>query len=336
MRIINCPIEPIPQRYSEQWNLWFKEQFETDNLTVTTVYGDKTSGKINQGSFLDVIETNKYKNSQLAQILNILSAYRDEETLILFFHDLWNPALTFISYIREGLGLKNLKICGCLHAGSYDEFDFLNKKGMTPWAKYMELGWFNHVVDQIYVATNFHKKLLMETRIPDPHKVVVTGFPLYADFVQKENAPITRTQSIVFPHRLDSEKCPELFDKMSLRRDLNHFKFIKTVEQASNKKQYYRILAESSIAISFAEQETWGIAMQEAVLCGCFPIVPRRLSYEEMYLPVFLYDTFEEAVEKVKQFMLFPPTVYLKEQQEMILKKGRNAIPNIIYYIRNL
>lgn len=337
IRLINIPIEPIEERYSMQWDKWFKWLFETEHFSYTTIYGGKTSGTINRGSFLDVVETNKYKNNQMSQILNILGSYNDEETLVLFFHDLWFPGLEQIAYIREGLGLKNLRICGCLHAGSYDEFDFLNKRGMTGWAKYMELGWFNYIADAVFVATEFHKKLLMSSRIPDRSKIFVTGFPLYGDFVARlPDFYEKRKPIITFPHRLDSEKNPDQFDRLAERKDMQQFQFNKTVKTTDSKKGYYNALLESFIAVSFADQETWGIAMQEATLCGAFPLVPRRLSYEEMYLSTFLYDTYEEAVQKIKDFWTKPPYDQLREQQKMIVDKGGQAIPKMCDIIRML
>jgi len=340
MKILSIPIEPLEERYSVQWDNWFMYQFREHSVDVKTIYGDKTSGKINSGSFLDVIETNQYKNSQLQKILEYLKTYDDKETLVLFFHDLWNPALTSIAYIRDGLGLKNLRICGCLHAGSYDPFDFLNKREMTHWAKYIEAGWFRGIVDKIFVATNYHKELVVKERLGlMDKKVVVTGFPIYNDFKQ----PVGKIDDgrgpiIVFPHRLDSEKNPQLFDRLRHELQLKHpeWLFIKTKEFAKSKEGYYRILQSADVAVSFADQETWGIAMQEAVICGCTPIVPNRLSYKEMYHNNFLYNCFEECVKKIEQEILKPSVVELMQQKATILENGRNAIPNMIKEMQKL
>src|SRR6185369_17205567 len=95
------------------------------------------------------------------------------------------------------------------HAGTYDPFDFLTKKGMQVWGKDLENSWLQ-IVDKIFMATKFHKQLLEETRTVDPNKVIVTGHPMYHmhGVTEKENI-------CVFPHRLDSEKQPELFDEMA-------------------------------------------------------------------------------------------------------------------------
>lgn len=342
-KILNIGIEPLEERYSTQWDRWFKREFQNADLDITTVYGTEiTSGKIGNGSFLDVVETNIYKNNQLHWILRYLQTYDDSYKLVLFFHDLWNPALTSVAYVRDGLGLKNLKICGCLHAGSYDKFDFLNKQGMTPWAHPIEYGWFNGIVDKIFVATEYHKQLLIKTRVDNNPKerIVVTGFPLYDDFSNVDPInPITTDDLdpiIVFPHRLDSEKNPQLFNKLAL--EFTNCHFIKSKETCQTKESYYRLLKTADIAVSFADQETWGIAMQEAVLCGCLPVLPNRLSYTEMYPKCFLYNTFEECVTLVQE-MASNSGKYEEEGfflKSEILRKGREAIPNMIKEMQKL
>ena len=333
MKILNIPIEPIPDRYSVDWDKWFENSFKEFNIDFQTIYGIKTSEKINIGSFLDVIETNLYKLSQTEQIIHILKEYDDQEILVLFFHDIWFPGLANIAYFRDGRNLKNLRICGCLHAGSYDENDFLNKTGMTKWARFLEIGWFNGIVDTIFVATEYHKSLLIKTRGIFENKIQVSGFPIYPDFIKKINKT-DRENIIVFPHRLDIEKQPDLFDKIATHPFLKHCTFHKTKEYPRSKKEYYEFLQKSKIVLSFSKQETWGIAMQEAVLCGAFPICPARLSYPEMYNDLFLYNDIEDIPQMINKFINHPPFHSLLNLQSKILRKGTEAIPYMINIIK--
>ena len=124
------------------------------------------------------------------------------------FADIWFPGLEALAYIRDGMGLK-FKITGCIFAGSYDPHDFLAQKGMGYWAKNIEEGWFRFV-DKLFVATEFHKRLIYTTRDIDPNKMAVTWHPLYYEQVKKFN----KENILVFPHRLDPEKHPEMFDEM--------------------------------------------------------------------------------------------------------------------------
>lgn len=340
--IVNIPIEPIEERYSAQWNKWFNKEF-FDEVPFTTIEGCSTSGRINLGSFLDVIETNKYKISQLQQILEWLEDYSThyrDETVVLFFHDLWWPGLETIAYIKDGLGLDNLKICGCLHAGTYDPYDFLSKKHMEHWADKMERAWFAEITDLIFVATRFHKDLLCTKRNIPRKNVVVTGFPIYDDFLP--TGPTIKEKMIAFPHRLDSEKQPELFYKMAKRLGKKYpdWRFVVTKEEASSKKEYYQVLKQAKIAVSFAKQETWGIAMQEAVIANAFPVCPDTLSYHEMYHSRFLYkeNDFEDACELVESFISNVDRkkdyAILETQKRYFLNEGSVAIPRMISTIK--
>jgi hypothetical protein len=342
MKVILIPIEPLEERYSIQWDRWITKAFHEGGLNASHVYGIPTSGKINKGSFLDVVETHQYKVSQLEELIKILSKYDNKEPLVLFYYDLWDPGLTTIAYIRDGLGLTNLKIVGCLHAGSYDPNDFLAKQGMHDWAEPIEDAWFGSIVNQIYVATDFHKLLLCKTVAVHPTKVIVTGFPIYPDFVSSISTK--KENIIVFPHRLDSEKCPDQFDALHEmcreESEMMGWKWLKTKEECKTKAEYYDLLGRAKVAVSCSKQETWGIAMQEAVLYGCFPVVPNRLSYSEMYPPTYTYN--DSNLAQAKKMIIHFMMGHDKDYQELnmlqldILEKGRRAIPKMIYQIKQL
>jgi glycosyltransferase involved in cell wall biosynthesis len=327
--ILNIPIEPLEERYSIQWDIWFGNYFKSFsrkksfNLEVETIYGNSSQGKITQGSFLDVVDTNIYKNEQTNKIIEYIKNNQEKE-IVLFFHDLWFPGIINIAYVIYGLGLeKSVKICGCLHAGSYDCEDFLSKKGMTVWAHYFEDSLFQ-IIDLVFVATGFHKNLILNKRNIDSNKIKVTGFPIFPeefvnDFLEeKENI-------IVFPHRLDSEKCPEMFDELSsiLQPIYPNWKFLKSKECTSSKKEYYQLLAKSKIAVSFAKQETWGIAMQEAVFHDVIPIVPDKLSYPELYSPAFVYNANSSVMNAIK---LIKSVIYEYDKYRIFLRFNKNSL----------
>lgn len=317
MKIWNVPIEDLEERYSAQWNTWFPEEFDRRGIEFETISGVALTRKIETGSFLDVYGTNYFKASQLMEMVRRIYVGDVKKGDVFFVHDLWFPGLEMLAYIRDGAEL-DFKVMGILHAGTYDPYDFLSKQGMGSWASPLEHSWFK-IVDKIFVATEFHKQLILETRNVDPNKLIVTGLPIYDCFIKL----LPKEDIVVFPHRLDEEKNPEVFQYMSIMCQKRGWKFLRTKDDWTTKDNYYRQLSMAKVAVSFADQETWGIAMQEALFCRCFPVVPDRLSYSEMYLPIFKYDDHKGA-EKLIRFAM--ENYYQEDVQSRIVENRQNLL----------
>jgi glycosyltransferase involved in cell wall biosynthesis len=73
---------------------------------------------------------------------------------------------------------------------------------------------------------------------------------------------------------------------------------------------YVRLLRQADVVVSTALHEFFGIAIVEAIYCGCFPVLPRRLSYPEIipseYHKECLYGTFEGLVERLQRCLTRP------------------------------
>ena len=332
--VYNVPIESLEERYSAQWNIWFPNEFQKKKTQYKTLYGETLVDEIRDGSFLDVCGTNHFKASQLMQLTELLFIGEIKAGDVVFFHNLWFPGLEMLQYIRQGINI-DFKLCGILHAGTYDPHDFLAKKGMSYWGKKLEEAWFSFV-DKIFVATHFHKKLLLENRIVSPEKIVVTGLPIYSS--EFWDSKSIKENIVVFPHRLDGEKNPHLFDLLKEELQYTGWEFVKTKDVCKTKEEYYSLLNKAKVAVSFADQETWGIAQQEALFCGCIPVVPQRLSYIEMYDPMFQYSSFKEAVRLVENMIAHSD--YGKKQfidnRNELMKRGRTAISRMIEEVEKL
>lgn len=333
-RIIDVPIESLEDRYSADWQKWFADEYRKAKVKWSRINPKPLTYMIHHGSFLDVCGTNFYKSEQARIISHIMSYGKFTDDDVFLFHDLWHPGLISLAYMRDALGLR-FKIVGCLHAGSYDRYDFLYKKNMDYWAEPFENAILT-IADKIFVATAFHKNMLIERRDVAAKKIIVTYFPIYDKhtfkfFREKQNI-------VIFPHRLDSEKQPDLcrhvFNQVEKRLtpDDGDWKFIFSKDVCATKEEYYQALSNSKISVSFALQETWGIAMLESLFAGCIPIVPYRLSYKEMYDSSCTYKSTEMAIEKILQ-AIRRPSQYLDICENIIethLNSGKQAIPKMI------
>jgi len=81
---------------------------------------------------------------------------------------------------------------------------------------------------------------------------------------------------------------PAVFDeareRLRLRERILHFGYVKS------RREYASWLKRCDIAVSTAGHEFFGISVIEAVRAGCRPLLPRRLSYPELFPEEFLYD----------------------------------------------
>ena len=297
------PIEPYETRYTADWIYDYEMTFEMCNVRYTTILGKTTSTKVTTGGVLDACGTHLYKFSQLQDIINRIQEGKITDDDIIFFADLWFPGLESLFYIRNMLNLK-FQICGIFHAGTYDEADITYRNHMRDWGRYLEACWFTDI-DKIFVATEFHKQLLLSKSfivegLKD--KIYVTGLPFYADSLRHEY-PIKKSNEniLVFPHRMDVEKHPEVFDELIdwlLKKNVK-FTPIKTIVETKSREEYFNILAKSKVMVSFADQETFGYSTLESMALGNIVVVPNKLSYVETVPKEYRYNTKEECFNMV-------------------------------------
>lgn len=289
------PIEPLEERYTEQWKRWIPEAFSLNLESVNEIEGEMLTTSIETGYVLDAEGSNYYKFKQLQEILKKIheGSISDGDTLL--FYDLWFPGIEAIAYSCAIRKIK-VNIVGVLHAGTYDVNDFTYKTGMRFWGEHLEKAWFN-IYDAVFVGSEFHKQLLIQHHKEHEDKIHVTGLPFDAEEIRnlgKQNAK-RKNNLIVFPSRLDSEKQPHLFDE--LRMALPDYDFVRTKDVCQSKKQYYELLSEAGMAVSFSLQETFGISMLESYTLGCKCFVPNRLSYKDMWM--YQYKDFDSLVGQI-------------------------------------
>jgi glycosyltransferase involved in cell wall biosynthesis len=74
--------------------------------------------------------------------------------------------------------------------------------------------------------------------------------------------------------------------------------------------RYAALLRQSSIVVSTAIHEFFGVAVVEAIYSGCFPVLPHRLTYPEIVPPSHhghcLYDDFEGLLARLRWALAHP------------------------------
>jgi len=138
---------------------------------------------------------------------------------------------------------------------------------------------------------------------------------------------------IVWPHRWEHDKAPEAFfaavtalarEGLDFEVALAGQEFAETSEafaqaaealgdrlahigEPSDRAEYARLLAGSDVAVSTAVNEFFGLAMVEAAYAGCFPLVPDRLAYPEIYPPEMRYGSPESLLAHLRSAIIDRP-----------------------------
>ena len=293
------PIEPIEQRYSaqrfDQMPLVIAKEGSKRKVSakVRTIPGVEMEESTTDGAFLDFGMTNHYKASQVMTISRLFSNGEIKSGDKFLVTDFWHFGITAIRYMSESLDIP-VEIHSIAHAGAYDPTDILGLKMSKEWPMYQEKAWF-HASDYIYVGTKFHQQMFLKNlKIQKKyHKKAIVSGQIHVeachsgqDYFENDQ----RQDFIIFPHRLNEDKQPEIFkDLVEYLPD--EWQYVVTQEGNYTKKELYMIFAQSKMVFSCSLHENLGIGQMEGLVHGCIPVQPNRASYQEMYHDMFKYPS---------------------------------------------
>lgn len=303
-------LEPIETRYTAQWHSHVPNLLKNrvgDKFNVVQIDGIQKNSTVTPGAFLNFSDTNYWKSAQMCEFLEQHNQGKTGPNDHFIFTDAWNPIVIQLKYMSDLLGF-NWTLHGMFHAGSYDPQDFLGRLvGNKPWVRHAEKSFF-HAFDHNYFASHFHIDMFVDNLLENgvksenpwaeedkaslfmTKKIVRSGWPM--EYMNDILAPYTtapKRDLILFPHRIAPEKQVEIFKDLALH--LPQYEFVVCQEQTLSKQQYHELLSQAKIVFSANLQETLGISCYEGSLINAIPMVPDRLSYKEMYYPIFKYPS---------------------------------------------
>ena len=294
MTIYIVDIEAVDTRYTKQWKEHLPRQLQrATNVDVEVISGGETPQATTPGAFLNFGGTNVYKSKQLETIGEMFCNGQVKDGDYFLYTDAWNPTVIQLKYMAELLRV-DINIGGLWHAGSYDPQDFLGRIiGDKPWVRHAEMSMYE-CYDDNFFATDFHIDLFLETLgedfAMDSDKAVKVGWPMeYLKDTFTQYKGMEKRDLILFPHRVAPEKQVDIFRDLAQR--LPQYEFVVCQDQQLTKNEYHNLLGEAKIVFSANLQETLGISWYEGALVDTIPMMPDRLSYSEMALPEFKYDS---------------------------------------------
>lgn len=317
--IIYIPVEPLTERYTEQWHRCFPQAFDAAGFNVQVIDGEPLlENEIRVGAFLDINSTVHYKMTQLQAVAKLFHLQQVPQGTIFFVGDIELWGLESIRLMAQ-MNKIDVKIVGFLHAASYtkeDAFAIADK-----YQRYTEIGWLA-ALDRVFVGSAYHKQTFMDHRLGEAERqlyadrIKVTKNPLFVDEYDKILG-VTKQKKVLLTNRFDPEKRPgatlELFRRLKARYP--DWEFVVTTSRPAfrgsnvdnaklnqlvgdgiveakaglTKAQYHRELASAYMVVSHSIEENYGYCVAEAIHYGCVPILRAGLSHSEFVSPAYLF-----------------------------------------------
>ena len=311
-KIFLVDLEAVSTRYTGQWKDHVPQLLREAGHNVEVISGPSDiPSATTPGAFLNFGGTNIYKADQVAQLGRLFCSGSVQAGDHFIFTDAWHPGIINLKYMSSLLNIP-VTTHGLWHAGSYDPQDFLGRLvGNEPWVRNAEKSFF-HAFDHNYFATDFHinmfDKNLFDGMFGPIHndKIIRTGWPMeYMEDILTPFKGMTKRNLILFPHRIAPEKQVEIF--RDLATHLPQYEFVVCQDKQLTKDEYHALLGQAKMVFSANLQETLGISCYEGAVVDAIPMVPDRLSYSEMYYPMFKYES--KWTESYDAYTVYRPDI---------------------------
>lgn len=321
--IYYIPIEPLEERYTEQWYRWFPQEFKAQGLDYMVIDGETLTNVVETGTFLDVNSTLFYKSEQLKKIAQLFYSKQIKNGDVFFVADVEFWGIDAIKYLSVLNGVET-KIYGFAHAGSYTKEDYFEK--CAPFAQHYETAW-GSIFDKIFVGTEYHKGQMISLRNIPENKIIVTGNPYNVKEAKGNIEILPKKNRIILTNRPDYEKRPNLtldvFTILKQKHPEWEFmvttsrkvwgsgwirekgKFLEkegiiTIKEGLTKNEYLSLLQESKVMTSNSIEENFGYCILEALIFNTIPVLPSGLSHNELVKKHLLFDNLDQQVEKIE------------------------------------
>lgn len=359
MTLWYLPIEPYEERYTKQLDDWVEMALHKSEIPYIKLIGDPMSNKVERGQVLDAIGRPIWCMKQAELLLTAIKKGIVKKGDKIFTMDVWQFGIETIAYASDQLGL-NLEFYGFNCAGSFEWYDFINLTGIGRWGKYLEKAWFKWATKVFFASEKLRNMAFNAGMFDDRTKAVITGLAFNSKYVlnqigiqnqDKAFNPLHKSKTVVFPHRYDFEKNPDVFldvaealkdcginfvittGREELTGTANCKRALKLAEQGivnikagMSKTDYYQLLLRSQIIFSSAKQDTVGNCILESITLGCTPVVNTGVSYEEFLPKKYIYTDgcVDEACSLILKHLDDPTNAF------PFIKRYDNSINNMI------
>jgi len=265
---------------------------------------------------------------------------------IIYFHEnqLTYPVQTSSSKIQRDFQYGYNQILSALAA---DKLIFNSNHNITS---------FLNNLNSFFKLQPDHRPSIPDLKAEITKKSTVLYFPIDMRLPKSINNTPEHKLHIVWPHRWEHDKNPNaFFDCLFKLQSEGHHFYLSVLGEAfsqvppifeeaksvldgkiihygrvASREEYFSILSHSDVVVSTSNHEFFGVAVVEAAICGCYPLVPQRLVYPEIFVgclegeETVCYRTDQQMFKTLKEFCIkpyLPKIKWTKESAGKLLEK---------------